>query len=701
MGLGHDQIMFMNRSGEAGRVLVADFGARAPAKLRYLEAWGASPLLNGWQDDDDVHLAGRFRPGTHDALLMFNNALVTGQRDVVMVDNREALVDTLHSHFTGTISIPSYASIDLTGLSDLPVRSGVHLVGTRYGLDEGGLLFTNSLDTIHTLFNVRGNDVRISRLRFRGPKHPDTGRSSSINKVNAIEVLQDPVLQTGKNILISENEMWAWTDAAVTVDGKVHVDRVEDLDPGLPRYTREQAGLVRVANNYLHHNAREGAGYGVNVSKGGMATIVGNQFDYNRHAIASDGKPQTVYIAQYNYVLSGGYTVDMNDGFDIPFCASYWNQHFDVHGRGGDGYGGVAGEYFDISYNTVRGEQEYCFGAKTRPVFMLRGEPSVGAYLHDNALVHDDGGEAVSEKGGDWHNMFIGANQYDVESSEDIAVGDFDGDHRSDVFIATGAGWYYSSGGVTEWRYLNGSSLRTANLAFADLDNDGKADVISRQTDNWVYVSSAGTGPWKPVMSTTTTIQNLRFHDFNGDGFTDIFRTSGNQWWIWDGKTRVEASPGGSSLPLSELRFGEFDGVKGTDVVAAVNQQWSYSSGAVLPWARLNRQLLSSLTSTVVADMDGDGRPDVVAASGNTWMYSKGGQSEWITLRQSATPYASLSGMLFGDFNRDLRADVLRFELLPSFQPNASTPVYGTGAYFVLSSGATGSFARWSRNAMR
>jgi hypothetical protein len=699
MKLGRDQIMFMNRSGEAGRVLVADFGAGAPAKLRYLESWGASALLNGWQDDDDVHLSGHFRAGGGDSLLMFNNALVTPQRAVKMVDTRDALVSTLNSHFTGTITIPSYASIDLTGLSDLPVRSGVRLVGTRYGLDEGALLYTNSLDTPR-VFAVRGSDVQISRLRFRGPKHPDTGRSSTLPKVSAIDILQDPVLGIGKNINVSENEMWAWTDATVAVNGKTYVAKQEEVDLGLPRYTKEQAGFVRVERNFLHHNAREGAGYGVVVSKGAYATIVANLFDYNRHAIASDGRPQTGYIAQYNYVLSGGYTVDMNDGFDIPFCASYWNQHFDVHGTGPDGYGQVAGEYFDISFNTVRGEQDYCV-TKTRPVFMLRGTPTVGAYFHDNAVVHDDSGEAISKKGGDWANMFIGPNHYDVESSEDISVGDFDGDKRSDVFLATGTAWFYSSGGMTEWRYLNASSVRTQNLAFADLDNDGKTDVISRQTDNRVYYSSAGTGPWLAVMSTSTPIQSLRFYDFNGDGFTDIFRTENSAWWIWDGKTRTESSPGGSSLPLSALRFGEFDGTPGADVIAAVNSQWSYSSGARLPWARLNRQLLSSLASTIVADIDGDTRPDVLYASGGTWMYSKSGQGEWITLKQyGSSPYATLNGVQFGDFDRDGHADALRFELVPKLVPNQA-PVYTSGTRFVLSSGASGDLSVWSRHSLR
>src|SRR5438034_852545 len=66
------------------------------------------------------------------------------------------------------------------------------------------------------------------------------------------------------------------------------------------------------------------------------------------------------------------------------------------------GYGGSAGEYFEIAFNTIRGEQPYYYN--TRPSFMLRGAPTNGAYFHDNVDVHDDLDAAVSLKWnkGDW-----------------------------------------------------------------------------------------------------------------------------------------------------------------------------------------------------------------------------------------------------------------------------------------------------------
>ena len=110
---------------------------------------------------------------------------------------------------------------------------------------------------------------------------------------------------------------------------------------------------MRVERNYFHHNAREGGGYGVVVGGGAYVTIEGNVFDFNRHAVAASGFACSGYIARFNYILQGGFMQD-----------SFWNQHFDVHGTNdtngdgdSDGYGGAAGENFEIAFNTIRGEQ--------------------------------------------------------------------------------------------------------------------------------------------------------------------------------------------------------------------------------------------------------------------------------------------------------------------------------------------------------
>jgi hypothetical protein len=75
MGLGHDQVMFINRSGGGGRVLIADFShGVAPVKVRYLEVWGQSAVLDGWHDDSDLAFAGDFMNLSHDQVLFINRS---------------------------------------------------------------------------------------------------------------------------------------------------------------------------------------------------------------------------------------------------------------------------------------------------------------------------------------------------------------------------------------------------------------------------------------------------------------------------------------------------------------------------------------------------------------------------------------------------------------------------------------------------
>ncbi len=72
MGLGHDQLVLMNRGGSLGRVMIADLATGYPVQIRYWESWGQSMWLDGWQDDGDVHLAGDFLGLGYDQWLTIN-----------------------------------------------------------------------------------------------------------------------------------------------------------------------------------------------------------------------------------------------------------------------------------------------------------------------------------------------------------------------------------------------------------------------------------------------------------------------------------------------------------------------------------------------------------------------------------------------------------------------------------------------------
>ena len=72
MGLGHQQLVLMNRGGSLGRVMIADLATGYPVQIRYWESWGQSMWLDGWQDDGDVHLAGDFLGLGYDQWLTIN-----------------------------------------------------------------------------------------------------------------------------------------------------------------------------------------------------------------------------------------------------------------------------------------------------------------------------------------------------------------------------------------------------------------------------------------------------------------------------------------------------------------------------------------------------------------------------------------------------------------------------------------------------
>ena len=116
----------------------------------------------------------------------------------------------------------------------------------------------------------------------------------------------------GRRVVITDNEIEGFRDAVV-IAGTIAKDcpgayRRACKCPGRwwPADPRDPT-LVRVERNYMHHNAREGGGYGVDGRRRRLRHHQGNVFDYNRHAVASDGRAHTGYVARFNYVLQGGF----------------------------------------------------------------------------------------------------------------------------------------------------------------------------------------------------------------------------------------------------------------------------------------------------------------------------------------------------------------------------------------------------------
>jgi hypothetical protein len=603
------------------------------------------------------------------------------------VETPDQLEQVLRSNFVGCVIVAKDKVLDMTGRSGIPIRGGVRLMGERGELGSRPTVFTDAkcLDPSaqppesdscirYSLFIITENNISVTGLHLRGAANGSRSRQQP--PLHGIEITADPNNKLGRGIYIGQNEFDEWTGSGVKIDS-VNVARTpEQYLPEWIPLTKDDAGLIWVERNYFHHNAREGDGYGVGVNSGAFATVMGNVFDFNRHAVASNGFAKTGYIARFNYVLQGGFKQD-----------SFYNQHFDAHGtndKNGDnestGYGGTAGDYYEIAYNVIRGDQGYycfIFCLKTRPALMLRGKPTTGMRFDANVVVHDDLDAAVSLKmdrgdtgWGEDHDAFnfeAAGNQFDTDHSGELATGDFDGDGRTDVFVATGTAWFFSRGGQGAWEFLHASNKLTRELGFADIDNDGVTDILYRDGAGNLGFLKSGRVPLQSLTTTPEPMANLRFGDFDGDGLTDIFYTRSRQWQVWYGSLKDWRPTQTSGYAISDFLFGEFDGVKGTDVAAITGGKWQISSGSTGSWMPLNSLRRGSFKGAVVADFDGDGRSDIAFdEGGQMWSFSPGGAGPLQTLHEGVGPgfyfcFPKLSQMLVGHFDGDPRAEVVSY----------------------------------------
>src|SRR4030095_741351 len=208
-------------------------------------------------------------------------------------------------------------------------------------------------DGTEAMFEIAGNDVRITGVRMRGP-------TRSLDEGPQVD--KGIFAHSRFTSIIDHNELSDWPVAAIEVTG----DNIRDNRPENSVDNRPEH--VRIARNFIHHNRRGGTGYGVVTSSSGYASIEGNTFVENRHAIAGDGTKSSGYRAWFNLALHDG--PDYGHGIQ---------QDFDMHGVGSKGIGGIAGQYIEIARNTFLGAD--------RENFYLRGTPTYLAEFHHNVSV--------------------------------------------------------------------------------------------------------------------------------------------------------------------------------------------------------------------------------------------------------------------------------------------------------------------------
>jgi hypothetical protein len=237
-----------------------------------------------------------------------------------------------------------------------------------------------------------------------------------------------------------------------------------------------------------------------------------------------------------------------------------------------------------------------------------------------------------------------------VDTYGEYGVCDFDGDGTDDLFLATGASWWFSSAGRMHWVYLNAGQERLHQVGLGDFDGDGRCDVFAVNGSQW-KISRGGSSPWTPLPGTyTASFEQLRFGDFNGDGTTDVFhRAPDGQWSAISPGIYDWTALQSSSFPLSDLRFGHFNNDRVTDVIAVEGGRWAVSYGGATTWDPLKSGLADRLEALRIADIDADGLDDILRYTASrdgltgSWEISRGGATRWQPLAHLAwadTPQA-------------------------------------------------------------
>ncbi len=383
------------------------------------------------------------------------------------------------------------------------INRSVRIIGESGPLCERPVVHLARNDDSAVAWVVRGGDIEIRGLHFRGPANTAMNRSGSQPGYSAILALR--TARPTERLLITDNEFDEWTLAGVDVQGEHVVRSYAQYSAEWPQPTEADGEFLRIERNYFHHNAREGTGYGVAVSGGIHAWILGNLFAFNRHDVTSSGFAYSGYTAKFNYLMAGAYKDDSS-------LLGHYNQHFDVHGTAADhgdhssGYGETAGDRFLIANNTIRGAQTYNV-INTRPAFMLRGKARSWAHFNDNVLVHTSAGNAITVKVSKNnpepfapYNLRQSGNQYRTDNANRMMAGDFDGDGRADLMLTNGTAWWISRNAQQPWEFLHASSKLSPELSVADVDGDHIDDVIFKEGASLKYLPR---GSGNPVLLAT------------------------------------------------------------------------------------------------------------------------------------------------------------------------------------------------------
>ena len=199
------------------------------------------------------------------------------------------------------------------------------------------------------------------------------------------------------------------------------------------------------------------------------------------------------------------------------------------------------------------------------------------------------------------------------------AVGDLNGDGRTDIVIGSRNGglYWYQNPGWTK-RRIAGTQIQE-DMDVVDLDRNGRRDIVAVVTGGITWFAQTG-GSWSPrAIVRGRELHDVEVRDLDGDGKLDLVARnqgpSGNQLYLW---RQVSLT----SWQASSIRLPEGgEGLRATDI-------------------------------------DRDGKPDLVV--GKYWLKNNSSRGRFSFARYLYGGGAAANGYIaVGDVNRDGREDIV------------------------------------------